>query len=61
MLDVHLLVQLDGKHVSTITVKEDASKTVIENAALKAAGKSYTQAKVTIVPGKLANVVSLQA
>lgn len=59
MLDVQLPVHLDGKHASTIYVKEDASKTAIETAALKVVGKSYTQAKVTIVPGKMVNVQSV--
>jgi hypothetical protein len=52
-------VTLDGVFVKKITVREDSSKDTIKNAALKAVGKSYTQATVTHVPGKSANVVSV--
>jgi hypothetical protein len=56
---VELDVNLDGAFVKKITVREDSSKETIKNAALKATGKSYTQATVTHVQGKSASVVSL--
>jgi hypothetical protein len=56
---VEIQVQVDGKYLKTISVRDDANKTMIENAALKAAGKSSLNAKVTIVPGRLANVIPL--
>ena len=57
---VDIQVQLSGEFVKTISVRDDASRGVIETAALKAAGKTSLSHRVTIVPGRLANVVPQQ-
>lgn len=53
-----ITVQKNGEHIGTITVSADASRSTIELAALKKANLSATQAKVTIVPGRIANVIT---
>lgn len=51
---ITMLVQVNGKHVSSINVSESAGRDSILSAARKAAGvKSDTPA--TLVPGKLVN------
>lgn len=55
---VDIQVQLNGQYVKTIAVRDDANRLTIENAALKATGMNSLNAKVTLVPGKLANVVA---
>ena len=56
---VDIQVQLNGKFVKTLAIKDDSSKTMIENEALKATGMTFTNAKVTIFPGRVANVITL--
>ena len=56
---VDIQVQLNGKFVKTMAIKDDSSKTTIENEALKATGMTFTNAKVTISPGRIANVITL--
>ena len=55
---VQLAVQLDGKHVTSISVSEDAGRSVIETLARNAVKKNAFNSKIVLVPGKLVNVLS---
>lgn len=55
---VDIQVQLNGQYIKTISVRDDANRSMIENAALKATGMNALNSKVTIIPGRLANVIA---
>lgn len=57
---VTMIVQLNGKYVTDITISSTAGKDAIANAALKATKHSFRQAKTVIVPGKLVNVIPVR-
>lgn len=53
-----IAIQHNGSFVKYVAVLEDASRSTIEKLAFEATGTSRLNARVVIVPGKLANVLS---